>query len=170
VARPSWFQGFDGARRELKTALSPRDWANGILEDEPANGRTEVARLTRERFREGVRELLTNAHGVAFSGALVLGSSAAALRESRFKASEELQELGPGASRFSAAPIPHAVGLQSASRTTEQGPRFAVSVVFASGHCSLGVGLIVSPANQPRTRQQVISTATRVGRAVRHLC
>src|SRR5664279_4806905 len=73
VASISWFPDLGQPESLLRATRSASGWAFGILEDPPANGRQEVARIKREGFVEGVDRAITGGKGRAFSGALVLG-------------------------------------------------------------------------------------------------
>jgi hypothetical protein len=172
VATISWFPDLGQPESRLRATRSASGWAFGILEDPPANGRREVARLKREGFVEGVHRAITGGKGAAFSGALVLRTGHAATRESEAKATEEQRELGAGVVRFALPTIPGGIGL------TQPHPPVALtagesqtSVVFAVGHCTLGVGLrLAPPSSQSAVQHAAIAAAVRLRKAVRQAC
>jgi len=172
VATISWFPDLGQPESRLRATRSPSGWAFGILEDPPANGRQEVARLKREGFVEGVHRAITGGKGKAFSGALVLRTAQAATRESETKASEEQHELGAGVVRFALPTIPGGIGLTQPHSPTALTPgESRTSVVFAVGRCTLGVGLgLAPPSSQSAVQPAAIAAAVRLRKAVRHAC
>ena len=140
----SQMPGFVKAKTNLELALTPGQWVNDVLEDTPANGEEEESRLIVEGFREGVREVLTLRDALGFSGALLLGSPEAAQKESADKASEELAELGRGATRFPVPAVPNAFGVQQThiKHSSTRG-LYSVSVVFSRGACMAGIGALM---------------------------
>src|SRR2546429_8241492 len=75
VATPASLPVLVAPRAELRATRSPSTWAFQIAEDTPGNGRSEVARLKRGGFREGLREIITAINGTAFSAALVVADA-----------------------------------------------------------------------------------------------
>jgi hypothetical protein len=172
VATVSWFPDLGQPESRLRATRSASGWAFGILEDPPANGRQEVARLKREGFVEGVHRAITGGKGRAFSGALVLRTAHAATRESETKASEEQRELGAGVVRFAIPTIPGGIGLTQPHPPAAFTPAESqTSVVFAVGRCTLGVGLrLAPPSSQSAVQHAAIAAAVRLRKAVRHAC
>jgi hypothetical protein len=165
----SAFVGLTGAHSELASTASPSVWAEQILEDPQPNGREEVARLTEEGFLEGSREAFTKPTAVAFSGALVFGSSASAAREAKFKTDEELAELGRGAVRFRVRAIPGATGLEQTHPVSSRPPGLhSVSVVFSSGRCLAAVG--VALRSRRAARKDALGAAVAMRRRIGHAC
>src|ERR1017187_6296243 len=171
VATISWFPDLGQPESRLRATRSASGWAFGILEDPPANGRQEVARLKREGFVEGAHRVITGGKGQAFSGALVLGTAHAATRESETKASEEQSELGAGVVRFALPAIPGGIGLTQPHPPAALPGESQTSVVFAVGRCTLGVGLrLAPPSSQSAAQHAAIAAAVRLREAVRHAC
>jgi hypothetical protein len=172
VASASWFPDLGQPESSLRATRSASGWAFGILEDPPANGRQEVARLKREGFVEGVHQEITGGKGQAFSGALVLGTAHAATRESETKASEEQRELGAGVVRFALPTIPGGIGLTQPHPPAALTPgESQTSVVFAVGRCTLGLGLrLAPPSSQSAVQHAAIAAAVRLRKAVSRTC
>jgi hypothetical protein len=172
MATNSWFPDLGQPESGLRATRSPSGWAFGILEDPPANGRREVARLKREGFVEGVHRTIAGGKGQAFSGALVVRTAVAATRESQIKAGEEQRELGAGVVRFALSTIPGGIGLTQSHPAAALTPgELQTSVVFAVGRCTLGVGLrLAPPSSQGAVQHAAIAAAVRLLNAVRHAC
>ncbi|MHB8233711.1 MAG: hypothetical protein ACYDHT_03580 [Solirubrobacteraceae bacterium] len=116
--------------------------------------------------------MITGGTGSAFSGALVLGSAQAATREAETKAAEEQHELKAGVVRFALPAIPGGIGLTQPHPPAAFVPgESQTSVVFAVGHCTLGVGLrLAPPASQSAVERATIAAAVRLRKAVRDSC
>ncbi len=161
--------GFARSTSRLEVAGTPGEWANGILEDPPANGEAEERRLIVEGFREGVVETLELRTAGAFSAALLLGSPEAAENEAVHKASEELGEFGSGASRFTVTAVPNAVGVQQ-THTKHARVRglYEVSVVFSEADCFASVG--AGMRSYRAARLAALAGATALARRLRPSC
>lgn len=159
--------GFAAAHTEIESTASPADWTQRILEDTPASGAREKARLVREGFREGALEALAVPGGLGFSGTLLLGSPMAARRETRLKASEEQHELGVGTKRFAIRALPHAVGLEQERLPGIPG-RDWVSVTFSERDCTVSVGAVLGTSAAPRSA--AIAGAVALHRKLSRVC
>jgi hypothetical protein len=169
VLSASSFPAFAGARSELQSTASASVSAEGILGDPPANGAEEIARLTEEHMLEAVVEGLTRHHEFAFSGTLLFAFHVGAVREARFKASEELREFGRGATRFTFNAIAGAVGLQQTHLRRSPYPGlYPVSVIFSTGRCTVAIGVAVKTLKT--ARKDTLSGALRLQRQVRGSC
>lgn len=169
VVPRSQMPGFARSTIRVAVAVTPGEWANGILEDPPANGEAEERRLIVEGFREGVVEIL-ELHGAgAFSAALLLGSPEAAGNEAAHKANEELSELGSGASRFTVTAVPNAVGLQQThARHARVRGLHEVAVVFHEADCFASVG--AGMRSYRAARHAALLGATALARRLRPSC
>jgi hypothetical protein len=169
VVPRSQVPGFARSKRWLEVAVTPGQWAKGILEDTPANGEEEERRLIDEGFREGVVEDLESRGAGAFSAALLLGSPEGAANEASHKASEELAELGKGASRFTVTAVPGAVGVQQThTKHARDRGHYEVAVLFSEADCFASVGAVMR--SYPAARRASLAGAAALASRLRPSC
>ncbi len=161
--------GFANAKVKLESTASAVDWTTRILEDEPMNAAQEQTRLGEEGYREGVREILVSHGNEGFTAALLLGSHAAAQRETLYKASEEQAELGPGATHAAARAIPGGLLVEQPHLADSVFPgHYLVSVVFSEGDCTAAAG--AGLRDLAAARHTAITGAIALEHKLKHPC
>ena len=168
VAHPADLPGFTSAKPKLRSATSPSRYARVVLGERSREARSEVARLKRQGFREGVEELFSGAQGEALSFALVLGSAAAARQELQHSKREALKaEVTAVIERYSVPAVPGAFAFSA----VEAGhPSAVANVLFATGRCFLLVGDSLRDADSEQAAAAPLAGATALSRRVRGLC
>jgi hypothetical protein len=168
VLAPSELPGFAGAKIKLRSGTSASSYAKVVLEEKPREVRKEVVTLKRERFREGVQELLTSGQGEALSLALVFASARAAQKEFKARRSEAVKAQGRAkVKRFTVAAIPGSFGFSA----SEPGhPYAAANVLFATGRCYFLVGNSLRNETPEQATTAPIAGATVLYQRVSSLC
>ncbi len=175
VAQPSDLPGFSQANGTPDVATSATRWAEIDHHSEPGSepaDEHEVPNLTREGFREGVRESFQNGSGEAISIAVVFGSPQGARRYFS-------SEVNPKRLRSDELELEHVTvpGVPGAV-ITGGGPNGNVS--FTTGRCFVLVGNHVpetgvsesahSAAAEKPVNAAPIAGATAVYQRVKHVC
>ena len=168
VVHPDDLPGFATAKSELTSATSASRYARVVLGERPGEARSEVARLRREGFREGVQELLTSPQGEALSAAVVFSSARVARQELKTTLSEDINGQGKATlKRLTVAAIPGSAGFSAVEAGNSAA---AANVLFATGRCFLVVGDSLNNTTREQATSAPLAGATALYQRVRGLC
>ncbi len=168
VAHPADLPGFATDRSTLRSATSASRYVKVVLGERSREARSEVARLSRWGFREGVQELVTGPQGEALSAAVVFGSARAAERELKTSLSESVKAQGRAIlKRFSVAAIPGSAAFSAIEHGTSSP---AANVLFSTGRCFFIVGNSLRNSTPEQADSAPIAGATALYQRVQRLC
>lgn len=168
VAHPLELPGFATAKSTLHAATTPARYARVVLGERGRQARSEVTRLKRKGFREGVQELLSSPQGEALSAAIVFGSARVATRELKTSVTEGVKAQGKAKlTRFTVASIPGSVGFSAVEAGNSSA---AANVFFATGRCFFVVGNSLRKATPEQASSAPIAGASALYQRVVSLC
>jgi hypothetical protein len=168
VAHSDDLPGFTATKIKLRSATSVTRYVRVVLGESGGEARTEVAKLKRKGFREGVQEFVSSQQGEALSTAVVFSSPRVAKQELKTSVAEGIKGQGKAViSRFTVAAIPGSFGF-SATEAGHSGG--AANVFFSTGRCFLLVGNSLHTATQEQLSVAPVAAATAVYQRVKSLC